>query len=94
MNIDILGISEARWTSFGEQRLQSGGKSLYSGKPDGQPLEHGVAFILSRKAAGSLMDWKPVNARIMTARFKTNVRNITILQAYAPTDSAEIAVME
>jgi hypothetical protein len=36
------------------------------------------------------MDWKPINERIITARITTKVRNITIAQAFAPTDSADI----
>ncbi|MGL5406217.1 MAG: endonuclease/exonuclease/phosphatase family protein [Propionibacteriaceae bacterium] len=94
LNIDIMGISEARWTSFGEERTPGGGKFLYSGKPEGQPHEYGVCFLLSRKAVSSLRDWKPINERIITARFKSRVRYISIVQAYAPTDSAELAVKE
>jgi hypothetical protein len=89
MNIDIVGISEARWTSFGEERTPSGGKFLFSGKPDGHPHEYGVGFLLSKEASKCLLAWKPVNERIMLARFKTRVRPVTIVQAYASTDSAE-----
>jgi exonuclease III len=94
LKIDIIGISEARWSSFGEKRTPAGGKFLYSGKPDDQPHEYGVGFLLSKEASSSLMDWEPVNERIITARFKSKVRNITIVQAYAPTDSADLAEKE
>ena len=94
LNIDILGISEARWTSFGEERTPGGGKFLYAGKPDGESHEYGVGFLLSKKVVSSLKDWKPISERIITARFKSKVRYITIVQAYAPTDSADLADKE
>ena len=34
------------------------------------------------------MEWTPVSDRIITARFKTFARNITIVQVYAPTNNA------
>ena len=51
LNIDIVGISEARWTSFGEERTPTGGKFLYSGKPEGQFHEYVVGFLLSKEAS-------------------------------------------
>ena len=35
------------------------------------------------------MEWKPVNARLLTARFYGTATNISILQLYAPTNDAE-----
>jgi hypothetical protein len=90
MEIDILGIGEALWASVSEQRFQKGGIFLYSGTPDGQTHKYGNGFILSRQVARSLMDWKPFTVRIITARFRTKVRNITIVQNHVPTDSADI----
>ena len=36
-----------------------------------------------------LMGWKPVNDRILTARFKSCHSKTTIIQVYAPTEEAE-----
>jgi len=35
------------------------------------------------------MEWKPVNARLITARFYGTATNIAIVQGYAPTNDAE-----
>ncbi|CAH8608261.1 unnamed protein product [Heterobilharzia americana] len=35
------------------------------------------------------MQWEPISSRIMTARFNSKGRKVTIIQCYAPTNNAE-----
>ena len=83
--IDLLGVSEARWTGQGEQRMPDGETILYSGRSDGKHYQ-GVALILTGKTRKSLIDWKPLNARLMCARFRGRHANVSIIQCYAPTN--------
>ena len=46
-------------------------------------------MLLSKDATKSLVEWEPVSERIITARFTSKGRNITIIYCYAPTNSAE-----
>ena len=46
-------------------------------------------MILNSEASRSLMGWKSVNNRILTARFKGCLRKTTIVQVYAPVEEAE-----
>ena len=65
---DILGVSEMRWT--GHERTDSRGKTvLYAGNE--QHHTHGVGVFLSRRAAQTIVSWKPINERIIMARFHT-----------------------
>ncbi|KAJ8411253.1 hypothetical protein AAFF_G00172590 [Aldrovandia affinis] len=83
--LDILGISEMRWT--GQGRLVIDGTTvLYSGKQDHHT--HGVGLILFSCAAQALVGWRPVNERIITARLYTRHAKVTIVQVYAPTKVA------
>jgi exonuclease III len=41
-----------------------------------------------------MIDWKLVSSRIMVARFKSNVRNVTVIQCYAPTEDADMEAKE
>ena len=83
--IDILGVSEMRWT--GQGRMDSRGKTvLYSGKE--QHHTHGVGIFLSKTAAQTLVSWKPINERIIMARFHTRHAKVTVVQVYAPTEVA------
>ncbi|KAG7307745.1 hypothetical protein JYU34_006321 [Plutella xylostella] len=89
-SLDILGISEARWNGFGEENVGDGYTLLYSGKPNEEDKhEYGVALLLNKSAKQCLLNWKPINERILTARFKTRARNVSIIQCYAPTEDTE-----
>ena len=77
-------------TALGEVTSATGRKFLYTGrKREGDPHMHCVGLILSKDAARSLLEWEPVPERIITARFASKGRDITIIQCYAPTNLAE-----
>jgi hypothetical protein len=48
-----------------------------------------MGILLDKEAKRSFIEWQPVSARIIVARFKTNIRNIVTTQCYAPTEVAE-----
>jgi hypothetical protein len=83
--LDILGMSEVRWDSFGETATQNGFTFLYSGHnaDEGPVCRDGVGLLRSKNAKRSLNEWNPVSERILSACFKGNVRNVTIIQCYA-----------
>ena len=84
--MDILGISEMRWTGSG--RFVSDGKLvIYSGN-DSSHIR-GVGIIFSRRASAALIGWKPISDRIVSARLQGRHGRITIIQAYAPIDDTE-----
>ena len=86
--LHVLGISEVRWLSAGQLTLDTGEELLYSGKPDGSTHEEGVGLLISKESKYSLLEWDAVSSRIITARFKSSARNITVINAYAPTNLA------
>ena len=86
-NMDILGVSECRWTGCGRIMTQTGETIIYSGRQDDQH-HHGVAIIMKKSAAEALMSWRPVSERIIVARFNSKHIKATIIQAYAPTNEA------
>ena len=85
--LDILGISECRWTGAGRMKLASGQTVIYSG--DEELHEGGVAIMMSQQVVKSLMEWTPINKRIITARFYTRYRRMTVIQVYAPHNERE-----
>ena len=86
-NLDLLSLSEVRWTGFGELKTATGESILYSGAEE----EHhrGVGLILKKEVRRTLLKWNPVNERIMSARFNSRFAKLTIIQMYAPTNDAE-----
>ncbi|XP_045450139.1 uncharacterized protein LOC123658893 [Melitaea cinxia] len=88
-SIHILGLSETRWNGFGEITSDFDSTLLYSGKEDENATrEYGAGLVLSRSVKNSLLSWNPISERIITARFSSRVRKITVIQCYAPTNSA------
>ena len=87
-NIDLLGVSEARWTGAGKRKLISGHTVLFSGRPDNQH-RGGVAIIINKKHEKSLLEWKPVSDRLIMARFNSKYVKMTLLTCYAPTEDAD-----
>ena len=60
---------------------------LYSGHAD----QHvrGVALIVSKEKANSLLEWEPVSDRMIRVRFNSKYCKLSIIQCYAPTNEAE-----
>lgn len=86
--LDILGVSESRWTGSGKSMAENGVVILHSGLPEGNAHVRGVALMISRNAAQSLLAWNPVDERLITARFQGRHCKLTIIQCYAPTNEA------
>jgi hypothetical protein len=90
--LNILGMSEVRWREFGEMTTHDGATFVYCGRlQDDDNSREGVGILMDKEAKRSLIEWHPVPARIIVARFKTTIRNIVTIQCYAPTVAAEAA---
>ena len=90
--LNILGMSEVRWREYGEVIPHDGTTFIYSGRPqddDDDKSREGVGILMDKEVKKSLTEWHPVSARIIVARFKTTIRNIAMIQCYAPTAVAE-----
>ena len=81
-------MCEVRWTGHGETKLQTEETLLYSGKNE-EHHEAGVEILLSKKAANNLLEWNPVSDRIITARFESRFKRVSIIMCYASTNTSE-----
>ena len=91
-DLDILGVSECRWTGAGRKKTRDGFTILFSGKKNAHA--NGVALILNRSTAKALIEWEPVSDRIIRTKFHSKYCKLTILQCYAPTNEAEDEVKD
>ena len=89
--LDILGISECRWTGSGKMNTKNDKGESYTIIHSGQKDTHhrGVALIMNRESANTLMEWEPINERLIKARFNSKYCKLTIIQCYAPTNDSE-----
>ncbi|KDR07658.1 Craniofacial development protein 2 [Zootermopsis nevadensis] len=92
-NLEISKKCMELTEGFNTLRLQAreseGQSLLFSGQQNEEdPHQGAVGILLSKRARNNLIDWKPVSSRLMTASFKGRVRNVTIVQCYAPIEEA------
>lgn len=63
--------------------MQSSKLMLYSGRED-ELHQEGVGKMLTKTAKKSLMEWKPINERLMYARLYSLALKISFIVVYAP----------
>ncbi|XP_063166779.1 craniofacial development protein 2-like, partial [Candoia aspera] len=91
LKIDILGISELKWTGMGHF-TSNDHQIYYCGQEDHR--RNGVAFIINSKVAKAVLGYNPKNDRMISIRIQGKPSNITVIQIYAPTTNAEEAEVE
>ena len=90
-NIDILGISELKWTGMGE--FNSDDHYIhYCGKES--PRRYGVAIIVDKRVRNAVLGCSLKNDRMISVHFQGKPFNITVIQLCAPTRNAEEAEVE
>ena len=91
VNIDILGISELRWTGMGEFNSDDN-YIYYCGQESLR--RNGVAIIVNQKVKNALLRSKIKNDRLVSVHFQGKPFNITVIQVYALTSNAKEAEVE
>ena len=91
MNVDILGISELKWTGIGEFNSDDH-YIYYCGQESLRRNE--VAIMVNKRVRNAVLGCNLKNGRIISVRFQGKSFNITIIQVYAPTSNAEEAEVE
>ena len=91
VNIDILGISELRWTGMGE--FNSDDHYIYYCGQESL-RRNGVANIVNKRVRNAVLGSNLKNDRMISVRFQGKPFNITVIQVYALTRNAEKAEAE
>ena len=91
MNIDILGISELKWTGVGE--FNSYYHYIYYCQQESH-CKNGVALIVNKRVQNAVLRCNLKNNRMISVCFQGKPFNITVIQVYAPTGNAEEAEVE
>ena len=91
VNVDILGISELKWTGMGE--FNSDDHYIYYCGHESL-RRNGVAIIVNERVLNVVLGCNLINNRMISVHFQGKPFNITVIQAYAPTSNAEEAEVE
>ena len=91
MNINILGLSELRWTGMGEFNTDDH-YIYYCGQEF--LIRNGVAIIVNKRVSNAVLGCNLKSDRMISVRFQGKPFNITVIQVYAPTSNVEKAEVE
>ena len=91
VNINILGISELKWTGMGE--FNSDNHCIYYCGQESL-RRNGVAIIVNRRVWNAILGRNLKNDRMISVCFQGKSFNIMVIQAYAPTSNTEEAEVE
>ena len=81
VNVDILGISELRWTEIGE--LTQMDHYIYSCRQESL-RRNGGAIIVKKRVRKAVLGCTLKNDRMISVRFQGKPFNIMVFQTYAP----------
>ena len=87
VNIDILGISELKWTGMGE--FNSDDHYIYCCGQESL-RRNGVAIIVNKRVRNAVLGYNLKNNRIISVHFQGKPFNIMVIQVYAPISNTEV----
>ena len=91
VNVDILGISELKWTGMGE--FNSDDHYIYY-RGQESLRRNGVAIMVNKRVWNAVLGYSLKNDRMMSVRLQGKPFSATVIQVCAPTSNAEEAEVE
>ena len=85
MNVDILGISELRWT--GTDEFNSDDHYIYY-RGQESLRKNGAAIIVNKRVQNAVLGSSLENDRMISVRSQGKPFNITVIQVYTLTSNA------
>ena len=76
VNVDILGISELKWTGMGE--FNSDNRYIYYCRQESL-RRNGVAIMVNKKVQNAVLGCNLKNGRMISVHFKGKPFNITVI---------------
>ena len=92
MRIDILGISELKWTGMGEFHSDDLYYIYYCGQESLR--RNGVAIMVNKRVRNAVRGCNIKNDRMISVCLQGKPFNIMVIQVYAPTSNAEQTEVE
>ena len=86
VNVDILGISQLKWTGMGE--FNSDDHYIYYCGQESL-RRNGAAIMVNKRVRNAVLGSSLKNDRMISVRFQGKLFNITVIQVYDPTSNTE-----
>ena len=86
VNVDILGISELKWTGMDE--FNSDDHYIYYCGQESL-RRNGVAIMVNKRVQNAVLECNLKNSRMISVHFQGKPFNIRVIQVYTPTSNTE-----
>ena len=86
VNVDILGISELKWTGMGE--FNSDDNYIFYCRQESL-RRNAVAIMVNKRVRNAVLGCSLKNVRMISVCFQGKPFNITVIQVYAPTTNVK-----
>ena len=91
VKVDILGISELKWTGMGE--FNSDDHYIYYCGQESL-RRNGVGIMVNRRVLNAVLGCNLKSDRMISVHFQIKPFSITLIQVYTPTSNTEAAEVE
>ena len=91
VNIDILGISELKWTGMGECNSDDH-YIYYCGQESLR--RNGAGLVVNKRVQSAALGCSLINGRMISVHFQGKSFNITVILVYAPNTTAKDAEVD
>ena len=91
VNIDILGISELKWTGMGE--FNSDDHYIYYCGQESL-RRNGAGLVVNQRVQNAAIGCSLINSRMISVHFQGKPFNITVILVYAPNTTAKDAEVD
>ena len=92
VNINVLGISELKWTGMGEFNLDD--HYIYYCGEESLRRRNGVSVIVNKRVQSAVLGWNLKNDRMISVSFQGKPFNIIVIWVCVPASNAKEAEIE
>ncbi|KAK3529892.1 hypothetical protein QTP86_007210 [Hemibagrus guttatus] len=87
--LEIVGLASTHSLGSGTQLLERGWTLFFSGVPHGERRRAGVGLFIAPQLSRHVLEFSPVNERVVSLHLRAGDRCLTVVSAYGPNGSVE-----
>ncbi|KAK3545106.1 hypothetical protein QTP70_000614 [Hemibagrus guttatus] len=87
--LEIVGLASTHSLGSGTLPLERGWTLFFSGVPHGERRRAGVGLLIAPQLSRHVLEFSPVNERVVSLRLRARDRCLTVVSAYGPNGSVE-----
>ncbi|KAK3514902.1 hypothetical protein QTP70_034587, partial [Hemibagrus guttatus] len=87
--LEIVGLASTHSLGSGTQLLERGWTLFFSGVPHGERRRAVVGLLIAPQLSRHVLEFSPVNERVVSLRLQAGDRCLTVVLAYGPNSSVE-----